>query len=138
MKNYTVGPGDTISRIILREYAIDAPNWSSTLMDCMIRYISVLNGKDLALYDNIDSHNILDPDSLKPNQVLIIPDSIAEAAADPKFKAINNNACGALFNTADAFIPAKKNNKYLWWIGGGLIALGAIYFLTKKKKGKHR
>jgi hypothetical protein len=136
MKNYTVGPGDTISKIILREYAIDSPTWSATLMDCMIRYISILNGKDLSLYDNIASNNILDPDTIKPGQILIIPDSIAEAAADPRFKTINANACGALFDTADTFAPDQKNNKYLWWLGYGLLAVGTIYFLTKKKKRK--
>ena len=140
MKNYTVGPNDSISKIILREYAIGYSNWSAELMDCMIRYISILNGKDLSLYDNIASNNILDPDTIKPGQVLIIPNDLDEAAADPIFRSINQNACGAIFNTADAFTPGAtpdaKNNKYLWWLGGGLLALGAIYFITKKKKRK--
>jgi hypothetical protein len=136
MKNYTVVPGDTISRIVFREYAIDAPTWSAEIFDCLIRYVAVLNNKDLALYDNINTNVAADPDSLKVNQVLVIPESIAEAAADPIFQAINNNSCGALFNTADVFTPDTKNNKYLWWIGYGLLAVGAIYFLSKKKKSK--
>jgi hypothetical protein len=136
MKNYTVGSGDTISKIIFREYAIDTPNFTTTLLDCLIRYISILNGKDLSLYDNIASNNALDPDTIKPGDILIIPDSIAEAAADPRFKSINQNSCGALFDTADTFSPDQKNNKYLWWLGYGLLAVGAIYFLTKKKKRK--
>ena len=136
MKNYTVGPNDSISKIILREYAIGYSNWSAELMDCMIRYISILNEKDLSLYDNIASNNILDPDTIKPGQILIIPNDLDEAAADPRFKTINANACGALFDTADTFAPDQKNNKYLWWLGGGLLALGAIYFITKKKKRK--
>lgn len=136
MKNYTVVPGDTISRIVFREYAIDAPTWNAEIFDCLIRYVAVLNNKDLALYDNINTNVAADPDSLKPNTVLTIPDSIAEAAADPIFQSINNNSCGALFNTADVFTPDQKNNKYWWWLGGGLLAVGAIYLLTKKKKRK--
>lgn len=137
MKNYTVVSGDTIWKIVRNQYMSTIPNWTETLGDCLVRYISLLNGKDLSLYDGVDSHVAADPDSLKVNQVLIIPESIAEAAADPLFKTINDGACYALFNTADTFVaPAKKNTKYLWWIGGGLIALGAIYFLTKKKKKK--
>jgi hypothetical protein len=134
MKNYTVVPGDTISRIVFREYAIGSNTWSAELFDCLIRYVAVLNNKDLALYDNINTNVAADPDSLKVDQVLIIPDSIEEAAADPVFQAINNNSCGALFNTADVFSPDQKNNKYWWWLGGGLLAVGAIYLLSKKKK----
>jgi LysM domain len=138
MKNYTVVSGDTIWKIVRNQYMGTIPIWTETLGDCLVRYISLLNGKNLSLYDGVDLHVAADPDSLKVNQVLIIPESIAEAAADPLFKTINDGACYALFNTSDTFTPAKKDNKYLWWIGGGLIALGAIYFLTKKKKGKRR
>jgi hypothetical protein len=134
MKNYTVGQGDTISKIVLREYSLETTNFTSTLFDCLIRYVAVINGKDLALYDNIPQNKLEDPDSLKPGQVLVLPDSIAEAAADPRFKAINDNSCGAIFDTADTFTPDQKNNKYWWWLGGGLIAIGAIYLITKKKK----
>jgi len=142
MKNYTVGPNDTISKIILREYAIGYSNWSAELMDCMIRYISVLNQKDINLYDNIASNNASDPDTIRPGDILTIPDDLEEAAASPIFRSINNNSCGALFNTADTFTPDAtpdaKNNKYLWWLGGGLLALGAIYFITKKKSKKRK
>lgn len=134
MKNYTVVSGDTISKIVLREYSNTTTAWSDVLFDCLIRYIAVINNKDLALYDNIDTARIEDPDSLKPNQVLILPDSIAEAVADPRFKTINNGACYALFDTADVYSPDQKNNKYWWWLGGGLLALGAIYLITKNKK----
>jgi hypothetical protein len=136
MKNYTVVPGDSLSRIILREYAIDSPIWSAELMDCMIKYLSILNNRNINLYDNLYSNDITDPDNLKPGQILSIPDSLNEAAADPRFKTINANACGALLNTADTFTPDQKNNKYLWWLGYGLLAVGTIYFLTKKKKRK--
>jgi hypothetical protein len=136
MQNYTVVSGDSISKIVLAKYSGTTTAWSQTLFDCLIRYVSLINGKDLSLYDFIDTHVAADPDSLKVNQVLIIPDSIAEAVADPLFKTINNGSCYALFNISDTFIPAKKDSKYLWWIGGGIITLGAIYFLTKKKKKK--
>lgn len=133
MKQYTVGQGDTISKIVLREYSLDTTAWSADLFDCLIKYVSVINGKDLALYDNIPQNVIEDPDSLKPGQVLTIPENLNEALLDPRFQEINNGACGQLFNRPGSS-AAPDNKKYMYWIGGGLIALAAIYFLTKKKK----
>lgn len=144
MKEYTVVSGDTISKIVLREYSNTTTNWNSTLFDCLIRYVAVINNRDLALFDNVPSNSVNDPDSLKPGQRLILPNDIAEAAADPIFQTINNGDCYALFNTADTFTPDvttpdtftpdQKNNKYWWWLGGGLLALGAIYLITQNKK----
>ena len=134
MKNYTVGSGDTLSKIILREYgltnAIDA-----NLLDCLIRYIATINGKDVSLYDNINTNRIEDPDSLKPNQVLTIPNELAEVYADPLWQQF---ACAAPAPSTLPSTSTQTNMQKWWWIGGGLIALGAIYFLTKKKKGKRR
>jgi LPXTG-motif cell wall-anchored protein len=128
--NYTVRSGDTMSKIILLQYAIDN-KVDSTLLDCLIRYVSTINNRNVDLYDNIDSNRIEDPDSLKPGQVLIIPDTLQEIYADPIWKQFT------CYQAPSNATPDQKNNKWLW-IGGGLLALGAIYFLTKKKKGKRR
>ena len=127
--NYTVRSGDTMSKIILLQYAIDN-KVDSTLLDCLIRYVSTINNRNVDLYDNIDSNRIEDPDSLKPGQVLIIPDTLEQIYADPIWQQFS---C----YQAPRATPDQNNNKW-WWIGGGLLALGAIYFLTKKKKGKRR
>jgi hypothetical protein len=133
MKNYTVRSGDTLSKIILLEYGIDNAV-DSTLLDCLIRYVATINGKDVSLYDNIYTSNILDPDSLKPGQTLLIPDSLQEIYADPLWQQF---ACATSPLTSGSGTPSTNMKKW-WWIGGGLIALGAIYLLTKKKKGKRR
>jgi hypothetical protein len=126
---YTIRTGDTISKLILLQYGIDN-QVDSTLLDCLIRYISTINGRNVDLYDSIATNNPLDPDSLKPGQTLLIPDTLQEIYADPIWKQF---ACYQAPNAT----PDQNNNKW-WWIGGGLIALGAIYLLTKKKKGKRR
>jgi hypothetical protein len=134
MKNYTVRSGDTLSKIILFEYGL-TNNIGTDLLDCLIRYIATINGKDVSLYDNINTNRIEDPDSLKPNQVLTIPNDLNEVYADPLWQQF---ACAA---PAPSTLPSGStgnNMQKWWWIGGGLLALGAIYFLTKKKKGKRR
>lgn len=133
MKNYTVVSGDTLSKIILREYALTNVI-DSTLLDCLIRYIATINGKDVSLYDNINTNRIEDPDSLKPNQILTIPNDLNEVYADPLWQQF---ACASPASISGSGTTPTNMNKW-WWIGGGLIALGAIYFLTKKKKRKRR
>jgi hypothetical protein len=131
MKNYTVGPGDTISGIILREFGIDHA-LSEQLWDCLIRYVAVINGKDLNLYDNISSGVIADPDSLKPGQILVFPETLEEAYADSRFQQINAGACGNLVNTNTESAPHKMK---MWPVYAGL-GLLALLLLTKKKKGR--
>lgn len=133
MKNYTVQSGDTLSKIILLEYGLNNAV-DSNLLDCLIRYIATINGKDVSLYDNINTNRIEDPDSLKPNQVLLIPESLQEIYADPLWQQF---ACAAPASVSGSGTPSTNINKW-WWIGGGLVALAAIYFFTKKKKGKRR
>lgn len=136
MKNYTVGPGDTISRIILRELTVS--NTEAGLFpksfDCLIRYVALLNNKDLSLYDNIPQNVISDPDSLKPGQVLIIPETLEEAYNDELFKQVNNGACGKLISGASSASPAKKMNLWPMYALGGL----ALFLLFRKKKKKGR
>lgn len=133
MKNYTVGAGDTISRIVLREYAIDN-TLQPGIFDCLIRYVAVINNKDLALYDNISSGVIADPDSLKPGQVLIFPETVQEAFQDPRFKAINGGACGdILTNNVEPDPSLEKPKMNLWPVYAGL-GLLALLLLKKKKK----
>jgi hypothetical protein len=135
MKNYTVGPGDTISRIIIREYAIDNV-LQPGIFDCLIRYVAVINNKDLSLYDNINTNILADPDSLKPGVVLVIPDNVKEAFADPRFKEINGGACGALLENNIEPDPAiDKPKMKLWPVYAG-IGLLAFLLLTRKKKRK--
>lgn len=133
MKNYTVGPGDTISRIILRELTVS--NTEAGLFpgsfDCLIKYVALLNNKDLSLYDNIDSRNVNDPDSLKPGQILVIPETLEEAYNDELFKQVNNGACGRLVGGEVQTAPAKKMNLWPVYAGLGLLAL---LLLTRKKK----
>lgn len=133
MKNYTVGPGDTISRIILRELTVS--NTEAGLFpgsfDCLIKYVALLNNKDLTLYDNIDSRNVNDPDSLKPGQILVIPETLEEAYNDELFKQVNNGACGRLVGGEVQTAPAKKMNLWPVYAGLGLLAL---LLLTRKKK----
>ena len=135
MKNYTVGPGDTISRIILREYAIDN-TLQPGIFDCLIRYVSVINNKDLSLYDNINTNVLADPDSLKPGVVLVIPETVQEAFQDIRFKEINAGACGTLLENNIEPDPALNKPKMkLWPVYAGL-GLLALFLLTKKKKGR--
>lgn len=129
MKNYTVGPGDTISRIILREFAIDN-NLQPGIFDCLIRYVALLNNKDLALYDNIPQNVLADPDSLKPGQILIIPETLEEAYNDELFKQVNNGACGNLVGGGTQQTATKMK---LWPVYAG-IGLIALLLLTRKKK----
>jgi len=131
MRNYTVGPGDTISKIILREFALDNVI-EAPLFDCLIRYVAVINGRDLNLYDNIASNNSMDPDSLKPGKILVIPETLNEALTDTRFQEINDGACGRLVNTNTA-TPAPKIKMWPVYAGLGLLAL---LLLTKKKRRK--
>ena len=133
MKNYTVQSGDTLSKIILLEYGLNNAV-DSNLLDCLIRYIATINGKDVSLYDNINTNRIEDPDSLKPRQVLILPESLQEIYADPLWQQF---ACAVPASVSGSGTQSTDMKKW-WWIGGGLVALAAIYFLTKKKKSKRR
>ena len=135
MKNYRVGPGDTISRIIIREYAIDK-FLQPGIFDCLIRYVAVINNKDLSLYDNINTNILADPDSLKPGVVLVIPDNVEEAFSDPRFKEINGGACGALLENNIEPDPALDKPKMKLWPIYASIGLLAFLLLTRKKKRK--
>lgn len=132
MKNITVQRGDTISKIVLREFVPSnrVENIEPQLFDCLIRYVAVINGKDLNLYDNIAQNVIEDPDSLKPGQVLVFPETLVEALNDEVFKQINAGACGKL-GQQQSETPAKKMKLWPVYAGLGLLAL---LLLTKRKK----
>jgi hypothetical protein len=132
MKNITVGRGDTISKIVLREFvpSNDVEDIEPQLFDCLIRYIAVINGKDLNLYDNIAQNKLEDPDSLKPGQILVFPETLVEALNDEVFKQINAGACGRL-GQQQSETPAPKMK--LWPVYAGL-GLFALLLLTRKKK----
>ena len=134
MKNLTVGRNDTISKIVLREFVPSnrVEDIEPQLFDCLIRYVAVINGKDLNLYDNIPQNVIEDPDSLKPGQVLVFPETLVEALNDEVFKQINAGACGRLGQPTFPNNP-KPMKMNLWPVYAGL-GLLALLLLTRKKK----
>lgn len=136
MKNYTVISGDSISGIIKKEYNIDN-TVQPGIFDCLIRYVSVINNKDLSLYDYINTNILADPDSIKPGVVLVIPDNVQEAFADARFKEINGGACGALLENNIEPDPAiDKPKMKLWPIYAGVGLLAFLLFTRKKKRKK--
>jgi hypothetical protein len=132
MKNITVRSGDTISKLVLREFVPSnrAEDIEPQLFDCLIRYIAVINGKNLNLYDNISQNVIEDPDSLKPGQILVFPETLVEGLNDPRFKEINEGACGRLGQQQSETLAPKMK---LWPVYAGL-GLLALLLLTRKKK----
>jgi len=144
MKNIVVRPGDTLSKLILLEYGIDN-SIDSGLLNCLIKYISYINGYNVSFYDNINSGDYdLDPDSLQPGKVLMFPNTLEEAFADRTFSFVSSGSCKQYYRPVEDTTPetlpetpeTKKMNLWPIYAGVGLLALLLIRKMTKKKKRK--